>query len=384
MRIGLFIEHYDRGRGGAEQWTARFVDELLARGHEVHVAAQSFTTPTHNPRFLAHPIEPARSRLALAEAAEQVFRSMELDIVHDMGGGYYCDVFQPHGGSRTAAIQQNLYLIPRWLQPLKRRLWDWLPRYREFAALVARQYVDDGRVFLALSQRVAGHFQEFHGVQPEQIRVIYNGVDCDHFCPEPCYQRRSRLRAQLGVDGDTLLLLIVAHNFRLKGVPALLAALRQLIARGRKVRLVVAGGRRLAGWLRTAAALEVQDAVSFTGPVADPRPLYAAADVYVQPTFYDPCSLVVLEALACGLPVVTTQANGASELLTNGQEGFVLESPTEIEALTEYLEALSAPDLRAHMSQAARQLALAHSFARNVNEILAVYRDRLRQGRRAA
>lgn len=124
-----------------------------------------------------------------------------------------------------------------------------------------------------------------------------------------------------------------------------------------------------------AAAIGAGRLVRFTGAVPDPAPLYAAADVYVQPTFYDPCSLVALEALASGLPLVTSRYNGVAELLTDGQEGYVLQDPARADELVWRLESLLPPARRDAMGRAARQLALRHTFAQNVDEILAIYQQ---------
>ena len=109
MRIGLVLDSFDPRRGGVEQWTYQFAQALLARGHEVHVVACGFgpaaaelaggELPLTN-----HAIDSGGSRLDRARRAEQVLRGLRLDVVHDMGAGVYCDVFQPHGGSRAASL----------------------------------------------------------------------------------------------------------------------------------------------------------------------------------------------------------------------------------------------------------------------------------------
>jgi UDP-glucose:(heptosyl)LPS alpha-1,3-glucosyltransferase len=124
--------------------------------------------------------------------------------------------------------------------------------------------------------------------------------------------------------------------------------------------------------------------VTFLGPVDDAAPCYAAADLYVQPTFYDPCSLVVLEALASGLPVITSRYNGVAELLTPGREGFVLHDPADVNELASRLEALLDPQLRRRCGDAARRLALDHTFDRNCDELVAIYRDLAPLRRQAA
>jgi len=384
MRIGLMIENFNPRAGGAEQWTWQFAKSLVRRGHEVHVVAQAFAPMTADIPIVAHPLGRIRSRLDLASAAGQKLHGLSLDVIHDMGAGWYCDVFQPHGGSRRAAIEQNLHLVPPWARALKRAAQPWLPRYREFEALQARQYVDDGRLIVALSRRVADHFRRLHQVPAQRIRLVYNGVDVRRFTPEHRRQHRGVVRARLGIGPQRVMFLIVAHNFRLKGVPALLDATQRLTRIGHDVQLVVAGGKRLGPWMRAASARGIGERVTFTGPIDDPVPLYAAADVYVQPTFYDPCSLVVLEALACGLPAMTSAYNGVSELMHHGHDGLVLDDPADVTALATQMECLLDPRTRHAMGEAARALALRHTFEHNVDDLLAVYGETVQAQRRAA
>jgi UDP-glucose:(heptosyl)LPS alpha-1,3-glucosyltransferase len=296
-----------------------------------------------------------------------------LDVIHDTGAGWYCHVLQPHGGSHRALIEHNLRSLPRWIRPIKRNVSRCLPRHRRFEALMARQYVNDGRILLALSQQTLADFHEIHGVPRAQIRLGYNGVDPERFSPEHRVRFRQAVRQWLGVDDRTLVLLIVAHNFQLKGVPTLLRAMGRLTAQRRPVHLMVVGGKRLRRYERVAARLGAASTVTFTGTVHDTVPFYAAADAYVHPTFHDSCSLVVLEALASGLPVITSRLNGAAELLTEGVEGFVMPDPADVDGLLARLEPLFDPSVRDDMGEAARQLALQHTLDRNVTEVLRVY-----------
>ena len=373
MRIALVVDRFDPLRGGLEQWSAQFAAELVRRGHEVHVVAERFSPQADEIPIVRHPLPPSRTRLGFAAAAEAALARLAVDVVHDTGAGWLCDVFQPHSGSRAAAIEHNLLLSPEWMRPWKRRLCRWLPRYRGFAALMRRQYARDGRIFLALSRQVADDFQHYHGIQAELVRVVYNGVDTERFSPAGRAAHRDAVRRWLGVAEHEVLLLIVAHNFRLTGVPTLIKATAQLAGRGWPVRLAVAGGKRTVQAARHAAALGADRLVRFTGPVPDPAPLYAAADIYVQPTFYDPCSLVALEALASGLPLVTSRYNGVSELLTDGLEGYVLQDPADADELACRLESLLSVRQRDALGRAARELALRHTFAQNVDEILSIY-----------
>ena len=378
MRIGLVIPSFDPRRGGAEQWTWQFARLLAKRGEEVHVLASRFGALADDPALTRHTLVPGRSRMGFGIAAEEAARNLSLDVIHDMGSGWHCDVFQPHGGSRKASFEQNLLLNHPWLRPAKRFSMGFLPRYREFRRLARQQFRNDGRLFLALSRMVARDFVRFHEVPASQIRIVYNGVDLERFSPDLVPRYREQVRRKLGLS-DEVLVLIVAHNFPLKGVPTLLRSIGQLVQRGERVRLVVAGGKRLTRYRAMADYVGAGLATTFLGSVDDAAPLYAAADIYVQPTFYDPCSLVVLEALATGLPIVTSRFNGAGELMTPGVEGYIVEDPANAEELACYLADLLDPEKRKHMGIAARKLAEAHSLERNCDEILAVYREQIGQ-----
>jgi UDP-glucose:(heptosyl)LPS alpha-1,3-glucosyltransferase len=375
MKVGLVLEQFDVRRGGAEKWTARFAEQLAARGHEVHVVAGSFTDETRRLPIVPHRLERAGSRLGFGEAAQARLLSIAPDVIHDMGAGWFCDVFHPHNGSMAALARQKLASVPWWQRALKARVDPLLPRHRCFQRLLERQYVDDGRLVVALSKRVAADFQRLHGVPRDRIRLIYNGVNTDDFAPTYRQAHREEIRRRLGVSDDTLLGLIVTHNFQLKGVPVLLRAIRRLHRSNRPVHLAVVGGKRVGRWQLAARQAGLARRVTFVGAVDDPVPYYAAADLYLHPTFYDSCSLVVLEALACGLPVITSVLNGAGELMADGREGYLLSDPTDIATLVARIESLLDPDRRRRMGEAARRLALQHTLARNVDQLLAVYHE---------
>jgi len=379
MRIGLVVEQFDPLRGGKEQWSAQFASKLLEQGHEVHVVASRFGDQVCTMPIIHHRLEDTSSQMEFAQAAERKLRSLSLDVVHDTGAGWYCDVFQPHGGSRRALAEHNLLSLPRWMRPLKHAVDRWLPRHRRFEAVMKRQYAADGRIFLALSRQTQTDFQQIHGVPRDRIRLGYNGVDPERFSPDERAKHRQTVRRWFGVDDNTLLLLIVAHNFALKGVPTLIRAMGRLAARRRPVHLAVVGGKRLRHYERTTARLGAASAVTFTGTVRDTVPFYAAADVYVHPTYHDSCSLVVLEALASGLPVITSRLNGAAELLTDGVEGAVMPNPADVDDLLARLEPMFDPTVRTRMGRAARRLAMEHTLERNVNEVLAVYEEVVRR-----
>ncbi len=385
MRIALVIPHFDPRRGGAERWTWDFADRLARHAHEVHVVAETFgpgadRTVNHFVPVAGH--TGSLRRLGFAAGAERILRGLGADIVHDMGHGWYGDVFMPHGGTRNGSFRQNLLFWPRGLRWAKRASAWLLPRYRTFRALERRQY-GERRLFVALSRMVERDMIAFHGVPPEQIRVVYNGVDTERFDPAERKRYRAAVRSELGVQ-DAVVFLLVAHNFRLKGVPEAIRAAALLAAERRDFRVLVVGNDRPGRYNRLAQRLGCADVVRLVGSRSDTVPVYAAADVYLHPTYYDPCSLVVLEALASGLPVITTRHNGAGELITAGQEGSVADDPADIAGLRDAMRELLASDVRHACGARARVLAERHDMERNYREMIAVYDEAASLGRRLA
>jgi glycosyltransferase involved in cell wall biosynthesis len=154
--------------------------------------------------------------------------------------------------------------------------------------------------------------------------VIGNGVDTTRFCPSTSAERIAA-RAALSLDIHATVLAFVGHEFDRKGLTPLLEA----VARSHEsVCLVVVGGtselvRRAEA---RAASLGVSDRVRFVGTVPDPRPFLAAADLFALPSSYEAHSLAVLEALACGLGLVVTATGGASDVVVDGENGWLVDA----------------------------------------------------------
>jgi UDP-glucose:(heptosyl)LPS alpha-1,3-glucosyltransferase len=138
---------------------------------------------------------------------------------------------------------------------------------------------------------------------------------------------------------------------------------------------VIVGGKHIDAWRRHVARLGLSEHVIFAGRVEDPLPFYAAADFYVHPTYYDPCSLVVLEAAACGLPLITSRYNGASEMFTDGEDMLLIDDPGDDRELAAAMRTLLDDDARQRFGATARQTIVQHSFQRNVDQILEIYRE---------
>jgi UDP-glucose:(heptosyl)LPS alpha-1,3-glucosyltransferase len=168
----------------------------------------------------------------------------------------------------------------------------------------------------------------------------------------------------------------VGHNFALKGLKPLLKALgARNRVETRPIHLLVCGGGHVASYRRLARSLGIERTVHFLGFHPDIRECYASSDFFVMPTYYDPCSLVVLEALACGLPVITTAWNGASELITDGRQGYVLSTPDAHGELTAALHHMTNDTRRTTMSIEAARLGQEQTFDRHVAALIKVFEE---------
>ena len=141
---------------------------------------------------------------------QELLRGLQLDVVHDMGLGWYCDVFQPHGGSRTASFEQNLLGSPGCALATTRL--RWLPRYRQFERSCSTSIPTTVACSWRCRKWSPATCKRYQGVRPDSICIVYNGVDLRRFHPQHQAVHRDRVRSELGLADDVPLFLIVAHN----------------------------------------------------------------------------------------------------------------------------------------------------------------------------
>jgi UDP-glucose:(heptosyl)LPS alpha-1,3-glucosyltransferase len=215
-----------------------------------------------------------------------------------------------------------------------------------------------GRI-IANSHRGKEEIVRHYAFPGECIDVVLNGVDAERFRPGA---RKS--------DGE-FILLFVGSGFERKGLEFSIRVLPHLPGH---VRLRVAGKGKREPYLRLAEKLGVRNRLEFLGGVARIEDVYAQGDLLLHPAMYEPFSNACLEALACGLPVVTSRINGASEVLTVGQDGSIVEDPGDMTALAEGIRIWLDPAKLAEGREQARASAMRNSFAENLEKTLEVIR----------
>ena len=355
MKIAIVLSRFDPALGGLERYANDCARWLIARGHEVHIVALDGIDSANGIRLHAigardEDVRVRAGRLSAAAAA------LAPDIVYDFGAGLGGHILHPVGGSRAGTSDGELRSLD-WARRLK---WRLSPRWRTNRArwreIERRQFDHPGGFIVACSDRVAGDLARA-GAPSARIQTIYNAVSERRFAPVSS-ARKPELRQALGVPSDGVLFLQVAQNFRLKGVASSIRAMALLARQGIACRLVVAGrGPDLERYRLLATSLGVAGRCHFLGAVADTAPVYGAADALVHPAFYDPCSLACLEAWASGLPVALSAYDGASGLMTEGVQGWLIGDPSDAGEVAFRLKELLDPGRREAMGAQARVLA---------------------------
>ena len=209
-------------------------------------------------------------------------------------------------------------------------------------------------------------------VAPEKISVVYHGVRLPGDLEGGRLRVRDEWRSRFGIAKEETVFLFVGSGFRRKGVGVLVDAAILLGSRGVPFRVIVVGKGNARPYLRKAARAGLDGRILFTGAVPGAGDFYLGADAFLFPTIYEPFGIVCLEAMAHGLPVVVTRVSGASEVLREGESGYVLEDPFDPVSLSDRMEKLLDEGRRGEMGKAARKVAEAMPKERNVRETLAI------------
>ncbi len=328
MKIAFCIENFITTRGGAEQYVHDLSLLLTERGHEVHIYTMKSRRRSQGklhihmvnifsgPRFIR--------TISFALRCRREVTTLEFDIIHSFGRTWGMDIFQPLGGSQMAGLVGNLRSIPN---PLRRylKVVTYILSFRRMAYfLVEKIQIKETKIVIAISAMVKKDLIHYCRLSSDKVRIVRNGVDLKRFHPDNRGKFREDTRRELGLMEEDIFILFVAHNFRLKGLQTLIRALKHIqnICPDCEFKVGVLGAGKVKKYTAYARKMGVVDRIIFISNSDTPSHYYAGADISVHPSFYDPSALVVLEAMASGLPVITTTYCGTSEIIEEGKEGF--------------------------------------------------------------
>ena len=267
--------------------------------------------------------------------------------------------------------QLPLRAVPR---AIHRRL------YYQLVMALERRIYRDPNVALAAVSRLTAQEIERHFARRD-VRVIPNAVELDLFNPEACLRQRAEARHCLQFDEQDFVLLLIGNDWKKKGVDTLLEATAHCSDLPCKVLIVGQDDRGPYNKIISDRGLQAR--VRFVEPSQDVMQFYAAADAYVGPSLHDSFALPPAEAMACGLPVITTINNGGSEMITDGEDGFVLHDPKDVEELSNRIRRLCEnPQFRTAVAKKAAIAARKYDWDRNALQVYEFLEDVRINGKR--
>ena len=359
-KIALIIERADIALGGAERSVFELATVLPAHGFEVDILAARGQTNAKNIHILCrHGPGKRTCYFTFAKALKKHLSENQYDIIHSVLPFAFADVYQPRGGSYRESILRNAASFQNGFLESYKKMTAFANFRRTILLRAERKLCRDsnGPVIVALSQYVAEQFKRHYGTNDERVTVIPNGIKINKRIDSDQADRlRTQILTQLSLKetDNPVFFLFVANNFRLKGLAVLIRAMRCLQGHDTAGQwfLIVAGNGRVPKYRRLAKKLNVHKKIIFLGPIRSIQNALSIVDVAVLPTFYDPSSRYILEALAANKPVITTKFNGATDLFVNNRHGKVIDASENIPALAEAMSYFTNTDNIQRASQA--------------------------------
>jgi len=341
MKVAIITERAEVALGGAERSVQELAEAISCLGAEVKTVAATGTPYTQHTHILFRKEREKRvSYSAFSKALKRYLSENDFDIVHSVLPLDSADVYQPRGGSYPEAVRRNIVSYENKTVRKYKTLTASM-NFRRAQLVRAERAValnQPDTIVATLSNYVARQFKKYYAIADERLVVIHNGISFrQRPTTEQVDKKRSEIMDYFGLKeaDESVFFLFAGHNFRLKGLYCLIKAFAVSIQNrpGCQAYLVIAGRGKQGRYRRLAERMCVEGRMFFTGPVADIQELLGVTDVAVLPTFYDPCSRFILEALAECRPVITSGFNGAAELFTDGRHGLVVDEPRDTQAL---------------------------------------------------
>ncbi len=316
LRVALIRQQF-RLDGGGERIVAQMAQVLQNHGHEVTLIARKWsgasgTVLRCNPPKWTR----VQREKRFAEEAIEIARRKKFDLVQSHERIPGCQVYRAGDGVHAHWLQQRSRTLSNWRRTLLMR-----NSYHRYVMDAERRMFEhpELRAVICNARMIADEIAERFDIAPSKLNVIYNGVDVDRFHPE-LKSHRQQIRERYQINLDAPLAVFVGSGWERKGLGVLLRSMKHVPAMNL---LVVGRDKAQRRFEKQAGELGVAERVRFAGVQSDVAPFYGAADLFVLPTLYDPFPNAVLEAMASGLPVLTTNSCGGAEFIQDDVSGFV-------------------------------------------------------------
>jgi len=382
MKLALVRQKYNP-YGGAERFVERALAALALQNSQ---AAQASTTPDqkiHTTLITRQWQGPAEQNVLMCNpfylgrlwrdrgfsySVQAIVAEGRFDLVQSHERIPGCDIYRAGDGVHATWLA----LRGRGQSAFMRLATILHPWHRYTLAAESAMFRDLRlKAVICNSRMVRDDIANRFDVAESKLHVIYNGVDLQLFHPSLRETHRHNVRANLGIAEAAPFFLYVGSGFERKGVPQLLHAFALMKNKAAQL-LIVGQDKKQKNMERLASTLGLVQRVQFVGGQNDVKPFYGAADAFVLPTLYDPFPNAALEALACGLPVITSTTCGVAEFIRNGKNGYVGNAHDEVQ-LAHHLDALSVPGASERMREHARSSVAHLGVERMAEQLITLY-----------
>jgi len=355
--------------GGGERFASE-ITERLARNenYEIHVFANRWIV--HSNRIKFHKVPIIRfprfvGPLVFAWFVQWKISRMNFDLVHTHHWIFHADIFSAHGVPHAGWIRNVRKSIPSL--------------YDRAVIAIERKLMKDGgsSCFLPVSSIAMEAFRREYVTLPGQWQIVHPGVDVARFSSPDREACRTDIRTRYGIGADDLLILFVGMNFEVKGLDTIITAVAKARAVRPKenIRLLVVGRGNESKYRKMAQSLGILEAVIFAGTqVEGLERYYRAADIFIMLSKFDTFGMVVLEAMAAGLPVIISPNVGAKDLVEEDINGFTLPAPQDADTAAKCIVRLTDTEYRKAMGKAAEKAAAMHDWEKLAENMENLYK----------
>lgn len=376
MKLVLPSTVFDK-QGGISRYVCELCDQLK-KDNDVTVVTSKVEYETGGVRFveakkIGSPISARVASFAVSAAKKiNALRREGVDLVNSQGAECYNSDVVTLQSVQAAAVRQFSQERGVGYRVLK----AFEPRNRVVLAIEGKNLKDPEKRLIAISETVKQEILDNYKGEPERVRVIHSGVNLDEFNPENRGVFLKDIRGRHGFSVEDRVLLFVGWEFKRKGLEYVIRALPGL---AKDVKLLVVGKAGPGPYVRLAEKLGVSDRVCFAGHQSHVEKYFAAADLFVFPTAYEPFGLVITEAMASGVPAVTYKGAGAAELIEDGVDGMLLEDAHSQKEVLEKVAHILDNDLSKKMGANARTKAERYGWESVREKTLDFYRQILEE-----
>src|SRR4030043_1569609 len=361
--------------GGAEQFASELTEKLSGQtGYNYHVFANRWQTSAASIIFHKVPIVSFPKFLTTISFAYFVRRKLaagNFTLVHSHERIYAADIFTLHG-------------IPHryWVHNVRRKK---MSLYDLATAWVEKKLVEEGncKKFIAVSNLTKDIFLQEYRINPDKVAVINPGVDLNDYTQQNKDSVRNSIRRELGINIADPVIIFASMNFEIKGLDDVLFSLAKLKAQNRKFKFIVAGKGNIKKYTKMAKEAQIGPDVIFTGPVNKEKliRMYLASDLYIMLSKFDTFGMVVLEAMAAGLPVIISSNVGAKDVVQEGKNGFIINDTSDADYIATKIALLLDENIRRPLAEVAYQTAAQNTWDDVTKKYAAIYENILEEHR---